>query len=339
MKIGHIAAIAAVATVTVAKPERYVHRLAHEVVKRAARPGNIVYAPVKIETVIKYVLDGHDISEEDVRLGLANGTLEWGPDGNLSTSAKKPIALPTPPPSPSSSSSPSLIPEEKPEQKSQPVEEKPKTSEKPQPPAETSSPVAASKPSSNDAAAPQVDTSLRTAAQLVDQNGHCASCDIEFLNNKIPCTEFPYGYGAMPIHHEGLGGWSGIQDPGYRGSDGFDDISTVVSGSCKDGSCCKPGSFCSYGCPNPYLKLSFPKIQGRTGQSVGGLYCNDNNMLEMADGSIGKTMCGKGSTRMTVKVQNKLSKSVSICRTDYPGECNHLKVILSFANSLQVRSP
>jgi hypothetical protein len=110
----------------------------------------------------------------------------------------------------------------------------------------------------------------------------------------MPCSQFPYGYGAMPVLHEGLGGWSGIQDPVYRAVDGFDDITTVVSGSCKDGSCCKKGTFCSYGCPNPYLKLSFPKTQGKTGQSVGGLYCNENNMLEMADGSIGKTLCGTG---------------------------------------------
>jgi hypothetical protein len=136
----------------------------------------------------------------------------------------------------------------------------------------------------------------------------------------IPCSQFPYGYGAMPLNNEGLGGWSGIQDPVYRGADGFDNIRTVVKGSCSDGSCCTEGTYCSYGCPNPYLKLSFPKKQGKTGQTVGGLYCNDQGMLEMADGSIGKTLCGKGSNKMTVKVQNKLKKPVSICRTDYPGK-------------------
>jgi hypothetical protein len=31
-------------------------------------------------------------------------------------------------------------------------------------------------------------------------------------------------------------------------------------------------------------------------------------------------MCGAGSKSMAVKVQNKLSKPVSICRTDYPGK-------------------
>jgi hypothetical protein len=318
MRISHIATLTAVVAVTVAKPRPHAHRHAHEVIKRGARPETVVYAPVAIETVIKYILDGHGISAEDVRLGLANGTLEWGPDGNLSTSAKVIVALATLPPSPA----PSLQPENKPkpnegypkpEQKPQPTQDQPKPDEKP-------SSEAAPKPS-DPAPAPQVDISLKTAAQLVDKDGHCASCDIEFPNDKIPCTEFPYGYGAMPIQQEGLGGWSGIQDPGYRGADGFDDIRTVVSGSCSDGSCCTPGTWCSYGCPNPYLKLSFPKKQGRTGQSVGGLFCNNKGNLEMADGSIGKTLCGTGSSSMTVKVDNRLSKSVSICRTDYPGNC------------------
>jgi hypothetical protein len=317
MRISHIASLAAVVAVTVAKPHPYAHRYAHALMKREAHPENVVYAPVAIETVIKYILDGHDISAEDVRLGLANGTLEWGPDGSLSTSTKVTVALATPPPSPAPAQ-----PEQKPqpnkaqpklEQNPQPTEDRPKDDKKP-------SSEAAPKPSGS-APAPQVDTSLKTASQLVDKEGHCASCDIEFPNDEIPCTEFPYGYGAMPIQQEGLGGWSGIQDPGYRGADGFDDIRTVVSGSCRDGSCCTPGTWCSYGCPNPYLKLSFPKKQGRTGQSVGGLFCNEKGNLEMADGSIGRTLCGAGSRSMTVKVENKLSKPVSICRTDYPGKC------------------
>tara|TARA_R110002003_G_scaffold235_3_gene16961 strand:+ start:10326 stop:11294 length:969 start_codon:yes stop_codon:yes gene_type:complete len=306
MRLSDIATIAVVAGVTAAGPHGYLHRHAH----RDARPDAVVYAPAAIETVLKYILDGHEISAEDVRQGIANGTLEWGSDGNLSSSVKAPVAIATPLP--------------KPEQTPKPVADKPNPASEPSvstPPVEkpvaTSALEAAPKSSGSPS---QVDTSLKTAEQLVDKDGNCASCDIEFPNNKIPCTQFPYGYGAMPIHQEGLGGWSGIQDPVYRGADGFDNIRTTVSGSCKDGSCCTPGSFCSYGCPNPYLKLSFPKKQGRTGQTVGGLYCNDSGMLEMADGSIGKTMCGPDSRHMKVKVQNKLSKSVSICRTDYPGK-------------------
>jgi hypothetical protein len=318
MRIAHIATFAVVTTATAAKPHPHIHRHVHGVVKRDARPETVVYAPAAIETVIKYILDGHDISVEDVRLGLVNGTLEWGADGNLSTSAKVagPLATPDPSPAPAPSSKPAQKPQLNEDQPKPEVKPQPKPDEQPTPPTEKPNPEMAPKPSDS---APQVDTSLRTAAQLVDKDGHCASCDIEFPNDKIPCSQFPYGYGAMPIQQEGLGGWSGIQDPGYRGADGFDDIRTVVSGSCKDGSCCTSGKWCSYGCPNPYLKLSFPKKQGRTGQSVGGLFCNDKGNLEMADGSIGKTLCGAGSRSMTVKVQNRLSKPVSICRTDYPG--------------------
>lgn len=315
MRLVHIVSLTAVTGVTVATPRPHVHHRAHGVAQRAPQPDKVVYAPATIETVVKYVLDGHDISVEDVRSGLANGTLEWGADGNLSYSAEVPatIATSTPAPAPPS-------PTAQPEQKA-PPESKPKPDDKPKEP--QPAPEPAPKPSNPDQPS-QVDKLPHTADQLVDSNGHCASCDKEFPNSKIPCSQFPYGYGALPIGQEGLGGWSGIQDPQYRGGDGFDDITTTVSGSCNDGSCCKPGCYCSYGCPNPYLKLSFPKKQGRTGQTVGGLYCNDQGMLEMADGAIGKTMCGPGSSSMTVKVQNKLKKSVSICRTDYPGKLNTL---------------
>jgi hypothetical protein len=174
----------------------------------------------------------------------------------------------------------------------------------------------ASEPDKQDLAPPP---SFPGAYEPLDKNGNCPDCEKEFRNDYYSCDQFPTGYGAIALHNEGLGGWTGIQDPVYRGVDGFDDIMTVPKDSCQDGSCCTKGRYCSYGCPNPYLKMSFPMKQGKTRQSVGGLYCNDNGKLEMADGSIGKTLCGKGSKHMKVLVQNKLRKPVSICRTDYPG--------------------
>lgn len=316
MRYLHIAIFAAATSIIAAKPHQRInrHALAHAV--RMARPDSAVYAPAPIETVIVYELDGHLISEEEAREGIANGTLRWGDDGVLSSSTKRPVALPTNPPvgtkQPQTQPTTTQV---------QHVETKhPVTSIKEastalvvapsSAPASTQAPTTSSVP----------DASPENPNDLVDANGNCASCDKPFPNGVIPCSQFPYGYGAMPLNNEGLGGWSGIQDPVYRGSDGFDNIRTVVKGSCSDGSCCTEGTYCSYGCPNPYLKLSFPKKQGKTGQTVGGLYCNDQGMLEMADGSIGKTLCGKGSTKMTVKVQNKLQKPVSICRTDYPGK-------------------
>lgn len=331
MKYQYVAIFAAAAAVTGAKPHHRVHRHAHAHVGRMARPDNAVYAPAPVATVIVYELDGHLISEEDARRGVANGTLRWGDDGILSTFTTGPVALPTTPPTSSS-------------QEKEPVKEQPITTaviqiETQQPVSstkETSTTIApapaassqssagapSSAPASSQSSAPTSapDVSPDDPNDLVDSNGNCASCDKPFPNGIIPCSQFPYGYGAMPLDNEGLGGWSGIQDPGYRGGDGFDNIRTVVKGSCSDGSCCTEGTYCSYGCPNPYLKLSFPKKQGKTGQTVGGLFCNNQGMLEMADGSIGKTLCGKGSTHMTVKVQNKLTKPVSICRTDYPGK-------------------
>lgn len=307
MKLQHVITVTAIVAVTSAKPH-HLHRRAHAhgPVKR-----DIVYAPAATQTQIVYWLEDHAISEEEAREGIANGTLMWGQDNVLSSATDTSVALPTPPPSSSHEPAPEQIeyhieePDDAPQ--SQPE----------MPAAET--PLATPNPPD----APNIqqpDASPRPWIDMVDENGYCAECDREFPDGKIACTEFPHGYGALPIAHEGLGGWSGIQDPQYVGSDGFDDITTVVKGSCSDGTCCTPGSFCSYGCPNPYLKASFPSIQGKHGQTVGGLYCNKDGYFEMADGKIANTLCVQGSKRMGVKVQNKLSKSVSFCRTDYPGK-------------------
>jgi hypothetical protein len=307
MRIQYIITATALAAVTAAKPH-HLHRHAHT---HGSLKRGTIFAPAAVEIEIVYWLDDHAISEEEVSQGIANGTLMWGNDGVLSTSTSSPVALPTPPPASKhqiqvAEPTPGLTPEK-------PVEvPKPVAPEIP-----ASDPLLS--PSQNAQPVQQSGTSSRPWADMIDKDGHCAECDRNFPNGKIPCTEFPYGYGALPTTQEGLGGWSGIQDPQYAGADGFDDITTVFKGSCSDGTCCTTGSFCSYGCPNPYLKASFPSIQGRTGQSVGGLYCNKDGFLEMADGKIADTLCVQGSKHMGVKVQNKLSKSVSFCRTDYPG--------------------
>ncbi|KAI4608111.1 hypothetical protein J4E83_009294 [Alternaria metachromatica] len=283
------------------------HAHAHDPVKRGT-----MFTPAATETHIVYWLDDHSITEEEAREGIANGTLKWGNDGVLSTSTSSPIALPTLPPA--ADPSPEPTPKKAAEQP-EPVAPEP---QKPAPTPEMPPSDPTPSPSQDTTPVQQTGTP-RPWIDMVDKDGHCAECDKEFPDGKIRCTEFPHGYGALPIAHEGLGGWSGIQDPQYSGGDGFDDITTVPKGSCSDGTCCTSGSFCSYGCPNPYLKASFPSIQGRTGQSVGGLYCNEDGFLEMADGKIANTLCVQGSKQMGVKVQNKLSKSVSFCRTDYPG--------------------
>lgn len=112
----------------------------------------------------------------------------------------------------------------------------------------------------------------------------------------------------------GLGGWSGIQQPsGYSpGAASISNIITMVKGM----GGCQPGCFCSYACPAGYQKVHWPTAQGSTGQSVGGIWCNADGMLELTNPSY-DTLCGAGTGE--VKVTNNLSQNVAICRTDYPG--------------------
>lgn len=296
-----LAAVAAVAAVAVAHPHRHVHHLDRlPPVKREANIADaVVYVPASVETAIVYELNGHQIGEDEVRQGIANGTLTWSDDGTLSSSVAAAAAHPTPAQGQGPKWADGVGPNQDPNENAISAKE---------------SPVNPHEPSSQ---APQPSP---TEYQPIDKDRKCPDCDKEFPNGKFSCDQFPSAYGAVHLPNEGLGGWTGIQDPLDRGSAGFDNIMTVPTGSCPDGTCCSPGRFCSYACPNPYLKLSFPKKQGKTLQSVGGLYCNNEGKLEMADGSLGKTLCGKGSVHMKVKVQNKLSQSVSICRTDYPGK-------------------
>ncbi|KAH7132652.1 hypothetical protein B0J11DRAFT_548491 [Dendryphion nanum] len=311
MKLSTVIALTAVTTTVAASPHRHVHRRWARGEMKRQNTDTEIYVPVA--TVIVYVLNGQLISEDEVRQGIVNGTLVWGDDSNLSTSS---TVVPSPtsvaageqskaPESPltvthkdisETSSAASVIssvvaqpdpPRTSPESKSGlPVQPEPQSSSAPVP---------------------------TTPASTVE------GIDIEFPNEKYSCNEFPLGYGATPVKHAGLGGWIGIQDPQIFGASGFDDITTVPHGSCSDGKCCKPGAFCSYSCPPGYLKSSWPEKQGKKGQSIGGLHCNDNNKLKMASGSIAKTLCVKGTDKITIKVVNKLQRSQSICRTDYPG--------------------
>jgi hypothetical protein len=301
MKLLVIATLVAVTAPALAQPHHHSHSHLRRALTKREYVEPAVYLPAPVQTVIVYELDGRPISEDEVRQGLQNGTLVWGDDGNLSSSIATPSATPTP--------EPVILDEPEPTSASSSIKGSPVVII-----ASSSSAVPEQEPSS----AP-TSTSDPPASEHSEYSGPCPDCDREFPNGTYSCDVFPTGYGAVSLTNEGLGGWSGIQEPRYRQADGFDDIMTVPTGTCTDGICCTPGRYCSYGCPNPYLKMSFPKMQGKTKQSVGGLYCNENGKLEMADGSIGKTLCGKGSDHMTVKVQNKLSQSVSICRTDYPG--------------------
>ena len=314
MKLVGIGLAVAVASVA-AQPHRHSHRHARRVVAKREPDAAAIYVPGPVQTVVVFELNGHPIPEDEVRQGIANGTLTWGDDGILSSSS---VAITV-----AATATPTAVKtvesQGPPQQFDEPAQGPPVEQSPPSTTPSTSEPDTPDVLPEQDTPGAPPPPSLPGAYDPIDRNGNCSDCDKEFRNDYYPCDQFPTGYGAVALHNEGLGGWTGIQDPVYRGADGFDDIMTVPKGSCQDGDCCTKGRFCSYGCPNPYLKMSFPMKQGRTRQSVGGLYCNENSRLEMADGSIGKTLCGKGSRHMKVMVLNRLQKPVSICRTDYPG--------------------
>ncbi|KAI1845703.1 hypothetical protein JX265_008686 [Neoarthrinium moseri] len=138
--------------------------------------------------------------------------------------------------------------------------------------------------------------------------------DAEFPSGEIDCSDFPSEYGAIGVDWLGTSKWSSIQKtPSY--SFGIDSvISYIVAGVTGDG--CTKGAFCSYACPDGYVKSQWPSAQGATGQSIGGLYCNAQGKLELTRPEY-KTICQKGIGG--VKIVNKLNVGCAVCRTDYPG--------------------
>ena len=110
----------------------------------------------------------------------------------------------------------------------------------------------------------------------------------------------------------GIGGWAGIQYVTIEG-DHVVNIDTAIPG----GKNCTAGAMCSYACPPGYQKSQWPSTQGSTGQSVGGLKCDENGKLCKTNPELSEYLCIKGTGATTV--QNTMSKNAAICRTDYPG--------------------
>jgi len=124
--------------------------------------------------------------------------------------------------------------------------------------------------------------------------------ECEFPNGEVDCDTFPDAYGALPIPWMKYGGWTGIQINGGAGD------------------ACVDGALCSYACPSGYSKAQWPEIQPASGESHGGLRCKNGKLYRT--NSAYNSLCVKGHGNVYVK--NELSKSVPICRTDYPGSEN-----------------
>ena len=152
-----------------------------------------------------------------------------------------------------------------------------------------------------------------TAKSVADSFNKAEGLDRKFPDGTIDCSTFPQQYGPIKIDWAGLGGWSGIQYVTIEGNT-VSHIDTAIPG----GEGCKKGAMCSYACPPGYQKSQWPSTQGATGQSVGGLRCDNGGKLRLTNPQLSRKLCipGTGAT----KVENRLSSNAAICRTDYPGE-------------------
>ncbi|KAH6675660.1 hypothetical protein B0J14DRAFT_587020 [Halenospora varia] len=296
MKFTAIALVGA-ATLVVAQPHNHAHhhgKRGSPVQGRDASVTTTVPGPV----VTVYELNGETISWDDVQAGLASGKYvligeTLSSVAPVVASTPTPSSTPTPTPTPSSTPSATPTPSSSAVKAAQLIE-KPSSS--------TAAPATTSATASKSSSASSSSSSSTSGSGDVNA---------EFPSGTIPCSTFPSAYGAVYLDWLKLGGWSGIQNvPGYSTS--LSSIVTLITGT--DG--CTKNSFCSYACPAGYQKSQWPTAQGSTGQSIGGLYCNSNGMLELSRTSV-KQLCTAGAGN--VKVTNKLSKNVAICRTDYPG--------------------
>lgn len=283
--------LAVAATLATAQPH---HHLRHHHQKRDGSPVEkrdvataVTYVPAY---VTKYVLEDEDVTPDEAQAGIENG---------LYVVVGESTPTFTPPPPPTTTTTPASTPAA----------------------ATTSSEdggifIEQVKTTSSPTSSPAPATSSPAPSSASSGYTGATGIDADFPDGKLSCKKFPSDYGAIPLDWLQLGGWSGIQKvPHYKwGSSFIDYIETAIKGDT-----CMPGQFCSYACPEGYVQTQWPDAQGATGQSIGGLFCNDDGFLELTRSSSNK-LCQKGLGN--VKIINTLEKNVAVCRTQYPGTEN-----------------
>ncbi|KAK3116258.1 Beta-glucosidase (SUN) [Teratosphaeriaceae sp. CCFEE 6253] len=326
-------ALLSVAIVAVAAvPHQHKHQQVHQ--KRGWRGResgtdygvtNTDYTVVPGPTVMVYVLNGKSITEDEVRQGIANGTLVWESGGQLSAASSSAEATSTssayvPPPTSTSSTSSIYV---APTTSSADAYTPSPTSESSSysAPSSTYSPPASSPSSASAAPSSSSSNPSPSSGGSNDDSNYdsdsATGVDEDFPDGELDCSTFPSQYGAVPIEWMGLGGWTGVQQPGSSDG-GFSNIMTVTKDLVGNDGACTEGSYCSYACPAGYQKAQWPTMQGATGQSVGGIVCQGGK-LRLTNPGMSKSLCMTGTDKVTILVQNKLGSNVAICRTDYPG--------------------
>lgn len=269
-----------------AQGHQHNHRHFHDAKKQERSPVEKRDADVTVTeivpgpTVIEYVLNNKVINAEEAQEGLSEGL--YYILGETTPTYVSPSSTPTPTPTPSTSSA-----------------------------AEAAQFFELLSTSSSSSSTPSPTPSSTSSAPASASASAAAGIDSDFPSGEIPCSTFPSDYGAVAVDYLGTNGWTSLQDPSsYTAGDAIEDIVEAVSGGCTT------GMFCSYACPPGYEKSQWPESQGASGQSVGGLYCNEDGYLELTRTASSK-ICEAGAGGVYIK--NELSEDACVCRTDYPG--------------------
>jgi hypothetical protein len=261
---------------------RHLHAKKHADSQVEKRGGTVVVTEVvEGPTVVKYVNEnGKEISEKKAKEGLNNGQYVVVGSTKPEFSAP-PVVVST------SLSAPEHGGQFFEKTTSVPT---PTTTSTPTPPASTSSAAPPPPPK------PKGPTGL----------------DADFPSGEIKCSKgVPTEYGAVEIPWTGTKGWTTLAKFGkWMKGVAINNIESPISGGCD------AGMMCSYACPPGYQKTQWPAEQGATGQSVGGLWCNEDGYLELTRPNATK-LCEPGAGG--VYILNKLSTNAAVCRTDYPG--------------------
>lgn len=170
--------------------------------------------------------------------------------------------------------------------------------------------------SSSSSVAP-TSTSAAPKATASSTSSGATGVDADFPDGEIDCSTLPTEYGAIAVTQVDHSGWAGLLDVGVSAFT-VGSTKAIASYSAPSGGL-SAGMFGTYQCPEGYDMAQWPEeAQGATGQSIGGLWCGVDNKLYLTRPDSTKKLCQKGAGN--VKVINKLSDKVSLCKTSYPGK-------------------
>lgn len=288
--------LALAASLAAAQPHHHGHARFHQ--KRDASPAetvdksaDVVVTTYAAATETAYVMAGKEVSPEEAQAGIDKGLY-------IVVGESTPTFTPPPPPSSTPTPSPTL-----PGIKAAFIQKSSKAE-------------STAAPTTTSSAPPPPPTSSSKSGAGYQTEG--MGLDAEFPDGELDCTwDSVAKYGGIAIPWMGLKGFTGVQRVAGFKLGSKSPISHIVTGIMGEG--CDDGAFCSYACPAGYYKTQFPQDnQGATGQSIGGLWC-ENGKLRLTRPEF-KTLCEKGPGGITAS--SSLGKGAAICRTDYPGtEC------------------